>query len=262
MSRYQIILIGILAVIMTFSALIYFRINSTPSSISFVPILLWQAVVWSPWLLFGFLNIKLDRRYPIVEQPIHFWILRHSGLSLIIITSHVAWFFIVSGNFSPFLGMDNTGYGAFFFFFIMWGVCDFLFYWALLGIFALRQLLSISPAQENIGAEKPDYFLLKTTGRQSSVAICDIHWIEAEDYCCRVHTKDNNYLVRQSLNSFEKTLPSTLFLRIHRSTIINIKQVDQIVKQENRRHIVRLRNGTERAISPSGRQKLQQILSL
>jgi two-component system, LytTR family, response regulator len=143
----------------------------------------------------------------------------------------------------------------------MWGVCDFLFYWALLGIFALRQLLSISPENEIDKEDKPEHFLLKTTGRQSSVAINDILWIEAEDYCCRVHTNENNYLVRQSLSSFEAVLPSADFLRIHRSTIVKIDQVNQIEKHENRRYIVRLRNGVERAVSPAGRQKIQEILS-
>ncbi|MBT7583445.1 MAG: LytTR family transcriptional regulator, partial [Kordiimonadaceae bacterium] len=46
----------------------------------------------------------------------------------------------------------------------------------------------------------------------------------------------------------------------HRSTIVNVAQVELIEKQQNKRHIVRLRNGTQRAISPNGRQKLLEIL--
>lgn len=257
MKRFHIILVGTLGVILIFSTIIYIRTFSS----SFGPIFLWQVIVWAPWLLFGSLNNWLDRRYPIVEQPVSYWVLRHSTLCTLIVSSHVAWFFVVGSHFSPFLGMENTGYGAFFFFFIMWGICDFLFYWTLLGIYALRQLLTISPVDDEQKKPKSDYLLLKTTGQQSSVPIQEILWIEAEDYCCRVHTKTDNYLVRQSLNSFEKSLPEADFLRIHRSTIVNVAQVDLIEKQQNKRHIVRLRNGTIRAISPNGRQKLLEILN-
>ncbi|MBT5074776.1 MAG: LytTR family transcriptional regulator [Kordiimonadaceae bacterium] len=260
MNRFKIILIGTLSVTMLFSVIIYLRVNMAPDGKNFIPIFLWQMVVWSPWLLYGHLNSWLDHRYPIVEQPILYWVLRHSALCALVVASHVVWFFMISSNFSPFLGVENTGYGAFFFFFIMWGICDFLIYWTLLGIYALQQLLSVSPSEAEQAKPKPDYFLLKTTGQQSSVRISDILWIEAEDYCCRVHTETDNYLVRQSLNSFEKSLPGENFLRIHRSTIVNVAQVELIEKQQNKRHIVRLRNGTQRAISPNGRQKLLEIL--
>lgn len=254
MSRIQIILIGTLGVILVFATIIYLRTFSA----EFRPIFLWQLVVWSPWILFGYLNNSLDRRYPIVEQPVLHWVLRHSALCALIIAIHVAWFFFVASKFSPFLGMENTGYGAFFFFFIMWGICDFLFYWSLLGIYALRQLLSVAPSDSS--PSRPDHFLLKTTGKQSSVLIKDILWIEAEDYCCRVHTVTKDHLVRQSLNSFEEMLPKPDFMRIHRSTIVNTRYVDAIEKQENRRHVARLRSGVIRAISPDGRKKLQTIL--
>lgn len=227
---------------------------------SFWPILLWQAVVWIPWIIYGLLNSALDHRYPIVAEPISYWILRHTVLCIGIIITHLMWFIWIASKFSPFLGMENTGYGAFFFFFIMWAICDFLFYWSLLGFYALRQLLSVSPNGSNEPLLKPDTLLLKTTGKQSSIQITDILWIEAEDYCCRVHTKTNNYLVRQSLSSFEDKLKEPAFLRIHRSTIVNTDYVEDIEKENSGRHIIRLRNGVERAISISGRQSLQRIL--
>ena len=260
MKRFHLILLGTVVIIMAFSAIIYIRVLDAPYAASYIAILWWQALVWSPWLIFGqFINI-LDHRFPIVEQPVIHWILRHISACVLLMVVHGGWFFVISSNFSPFLGADNTRYGAFLFFFIMWAMCDFLFYWVLLGIFALRQLLSISPVDNNDKSVQADYLLLKTTGRQSSVATQDILWIEAEDYCCRVHTNSNNYLVRQSLNSFEISLPKDKFLRIHRSTIVNIKQVELIEKVENRKHVIRLRNGIERAISKSGRQKLHEAL--
>lgn len=253
-------MIGTFSVIIFFSIIIYVRVNSTSMGEAFLPILIWQSMVWLPWLLYGYLNSIIDHRYPIVEQPVHLWILRHSTLCAGIIATHVPWFFIVSSNFSPFIGMEFTGYGAFFFFFIMWAICDFLFYWALLGIYALQQILSIAPSDQVNESLASDYISLKTTGRQSSVLIENLHWIEAEDYCCRVHTNSGNYLVRQSLNSFEKALPQNKFIRIHRSTIINLDFVEIIERQASKRHLVRLKNGIERAVSAAGYQKLQPLL--
>lgn len=260
MKRFHIILIGTSAIILIYSFAIYIRVSLGLSDTSFSNVFIWQFLTWIPWILFGQLINKLDHRYPIVEQSVFVWIIRHSVLCVFLMVVHLAWFVIISNNFSPFIGVENTGYGAFFFFFIMWTICDLLFYWVLLGVFALRQLLSISPVAEDQPNETSDYFLLKTSSRQSSVAIKDILWIEAEDYCCRVHTMTNNYLVRQSLNSFEKNLPEPDFQRIHRSTIVNTQYVEAIEKQENRRHVIRLRSGITRSISPEGRKKLQKIL--
>ncbi len=260
-SRLNIILISTLSVILFFSIVIYWRIHFTSTGEHFFSIFLWQLIVWCPWILYGYLNSVLDHKYPIVEGPVKYWILRHIFLCIIIISTHLAWFFYVSSQFSPFLGMENTRYGAFFFFFIMWAICDFLFYWALLGIYALRQLLSFAPTVNEFSEPRPDYVILKTTGRKSSVLIDNLLWIEAEDYCCRVHTKTDNYLVRQSLSSFEQMLPQKKFIRVHRSTIINLEFVELIEKDNNNRQFVRLKNGIERAISAPGYQKLQQFIN-
>ncbi len=261
MSRFQIVLIGTILIIVAFSLIIYVRVLPAPYAEPFISVLIWQTGVWGPWVLFGQILNKFDHRHPIVEQPIPLWIARHGLLCFLILTIHAGWFFIISSNFSPFLEAENTRYGAFLFFFIMWTIIDFLYYWLLLGVFALRQLLGVTPEKGTQHDNRPNYLLLKTTGRQSSVAIDNIEWIEAEDYCCRVHTNDENYLVRQSLSSFEETLPKEQFSRVHRSTIVRLNFITSIEKAENSKYLVRLKNDVTRPVSKDGRKKIEEFFN-
>ena len=50
----------------------------------------------------------------------------------------------------------------------------------------------------------------------------DVVWIEAARDYLYIHTNDKKYLINDSLNNLEQKLNPTLFLRIHRSHIINL----------------------------------------
>ena len=53
----------------------------------------------------------------------------------------------------------------------------------------------------------------------------EIDWIEAEDYCIRIHAGAKHPLVRQSLHATLGQLDPARFVRVHRSTIVNIDRV-------------------------------------
>src|SRR5262249_1403303 len=49
----------------------------------------------------------------------------------------------------------------------------------------------------------------------------DIDWIEAEDYCVRIHAGERKPLVRRTLQSLAAQLDAWQFVRVHRSSIVN-----------------------------------------
>jgi two-component system, LytTR family, response regulator len=56
----------------------------------------------------------------------------------------------------------------------------------------------------------------------------DIDWIEAEDYCIRIHAGAAHPLVRQSLRATLARLDASRFVRIHRSAVVNLDRVRRV----------------------------------
>ncbi len=53
----------------------------------------------------------------------------------------------------------------------------------------------------------------------------DIVWFEAEDYYVRIHSTRGRHLIRASLTSLESRLDPRMFVRVHRTAIVNIEHV-------------------------------------
>ncbi len=60
------------------------------------------------------------------------------------------------------------------------------------------------------------------------VPIENILYIEAERNYCRIYTKSKEYLLVITLKDMDEKLPAKHFLRIHRSFVVNISQIDEI----------------------------------
>lgn len=76
-----------------------------------------------------------------------------------------------------------------------------------------------------------------------------IDWIEADDKYLQLHTKQKTYLVRQTMNSIEAELDSNIFLRIHRSTIVNLTRVKEIHPLFNNEYVLILEDKTKLTLS-------------
>jgi two-component system, LytTR family, response regulator len=71
--------------------------------------------------------------------------------------------------------------------------------------------------------------LVVRDGRRTHVVPhADIVWIEAEDYCARIHLRGRTLLVRQSLRALAGCLAPSEFVRVHRSAIANVACVRAI----------------------------------
>lgn len=74
-----------------------------------------------------------------------------------------------------------------------------------------------------------DRLFLKNKDRLERYFFHDIIYIEADDYYCRVFTKNNSILLTQTLAKFSEKIDKQLyFFRTHRSYIVNLNYVEQI----------------------------------
>jgi two-component system LytT family response regulator len=99
----------------------------------------------------------------------------------------------------------------------------------------------------------------------SNIVIVPIHtvyYIEAFDDYVKIHTKDGFYLKKKTMSYFEKTLDPTMFVRIHRSYLLNVQELTRIEPLEKDNHVALLRNGTRIPLSASGYAKLRTVLGM
>ena len=73
-----------------------------------------------------------------------------------------------------------------------------------------------------------DRIFVYTGERRVKVLLADILYLQAERNYCRIHTAGKEYLLSMPMKTLEGKLPPKDFQRIHRSYIVNLKQVDEV----------------------------------
>jgi two-component system LytT family response regulator len=110
---------------------------------------------------------------------------------------------------------------------------------------------------------KTDYLtrlLIKSSGRVSFLKTEDVDWIGAEDYYIKLHVGRKNHLLRETMNEMEAKLDPSKFVRVHRSSIVNVDRIRELQQHFNGEYVVVLKDGTELKLSRSRREQLQNML--
>lgn len=101
---------------------------------------------------------------------------------------------------------------------------------------------------------------IKDKGITQHISIYDVHYMEAHGNYIKVHTAGRLYLLRQTLQTLETELDSSLFLRIHRSFLINTNFIAKVSYQGNNQYLVRLKNNVELLSSRGYRDNIAEYL--
>lgn len=102
--------------------------------------------------------------------------------------------------------------------------------------------------------------IIKSGGRVFFIKADDIDWLEAEGKYVRLHIGKEAHLLREAIGSLESRLDPKKFLRIHRSTIVNIERIQELESWFHNEYRVILRDGTKLMMSRSCRKRLGELL--
>jgi two-component system LytT family response regulator len=102
--------------------------------------------------------------------------------------------------------------------------------------------------------------LVRDAGRTIVIPHEDIIWIEAEDYCARLHLRDRHLLVRDSLRSLIAQLPAAGFVRVHRSAIANVHAIRSMEPVSSGDQLLTLSDGTTVKVSRTHRAGVIEAL--
>ena len=108
----------------------------------------------------------------------------------------------------------------------------------------------------------PDRIAVRNNGRVVFVKLADIDWIEAADNYVCLHCGRETHVVRETMNELEARLDPAQFLRVHRSSIVNLDRVRELQPWFRGDYRIVLRDGTELTLTKNHREKLESRLLL
>lgn len=114
-------------------------------------------------------------------------------------------------------------------------------------------LRSATPAASKSYAKR---LLVRNGIKDVLIPLDDVEWIEAADYYACLHVGSKNYLVREPIKQLAETLDPGKFVRVHRSAIVNIGQVREIIREGRSEGAVVLHSGQRLKMSKAGWQAL------
>ncbi len=125
---------------------------------------------------------------------------------------------------------------------------------------AVSRLLDYFQKGATAAPARPAPLVLKTDGELHFVEQSDIRWIEAQGDYIRVHGRNRNLLTRMTLTQALRQLAPDLFVRIHKSTIINRTCVRCLGPTTAWGRTVELDDGTKLNISRGYRDAVAQLV--
>ncbi len=121
--------------------------------------------------------------------------------------------------------------------------------------------LTVEIEVEQVELEKsPEILLIKKLGREFLIKTADVEWVEASGNYANLHLRGSVYPMRITMDKLEKLLPAD-FIRIHRSSIVNLHQVQQVKALDSGDHEVTLLCGNTLILSRRYRDNFKSLLS-
>jgi two-component system LytT family response regulator len=114
------------------------------------------------------------------------------------------------------------------------------------------------------GANKEAYsserLVIKTQGRVVFLELDQIDWVDAEANYVRLYVGKESYLVRNCIGHISEQLESRNFVRIHRSTIVNVSRIKELHPVNSAEYLVVLKSGKQLSCSRGYRGELKRLI--
>lgn len=128
----------------------------------------------------------------------------------------------------------------------------------------LERLLDVArPDLADTSSEYLQRIPVRTRNEVRIVAVEDITYCAADGPYVRLHLRnEDTYLIRERMKVLEDQLDPQQFCRIHRSTIVNLDDVEAVLPNHDDRYMVRLASGKRLRVSRSRRDAFEERFGL
>jgi two-component system, LytTR family, response regulator len=109
--------------------------------------------------------------------------------------------------------------------------------------------------------EAPDRFIIRSGGRVVFLKVEEIDWMRTVGNYVRLQVGRDSHLMRETMTGMEAKLDPDRFMRIHRSTIVNLDRVKEVQPWVKGEYVVIMRDGTRLMMSRRYRERLNERLN-
>jgi two-component system, LytTR family, response regulator len=102
--------------------------------------------------------------------------------------------------------------------------------------------------------------VIKAAGRVVFLDLEEIDWVEAAANYVKLHVGKESYLLREAIGHISQRLDPDRFLRIHRSTIVNVRRIKELQPCNSGEYILVLKDGKELSCSRGYRTGLHHLI--
>jgi two-component system, LytTR family, response regulator len=100
--------------------------------------------------------------------------------------------------------------------------------------------------------------MIKTGGHITFLRSAEVEWVEAQGDYVSLHSQGKKHLIRENIGDMERQLSPASFVRIHRSTIVNVARIKELQPLFHGDYQVILQDGTRLTMSRSFRERFFQ----
>jgi hypothetical protein len=219
----------------------------------------WEPAVWEcsshlMWLAMVWPIVWFTRRYPLHWDTWRRQLPRHLLFSMAVSVAHVSGMVALRTLAYRWMGghYDFGDWPKGLFYEYLKDVRGYFWWVLLIELYrlAMRRLqgeasLLASPdeGQPLEPVDRPECFLVRKLGRDFLVATAEIEWIRAAGNYVNLHVRGHDYPLRSTMVAIQARLDPAVFVRLHRSYLVNLGQVLSIEPLEGGEARVHLRDG-------------------
>jgi two-component system LytT family response regulator len=118
-----------------------------------------------------------------------------------------------------------------------------------------------SVTDKTANEEPIDRVVIKSGGRIYFLKVEEIDWVEGDRNYLSLHSGSQTHLIRETMGNFHAKLDPKKFLRIHRSTIVNIERIKDLRPLFKGEYVITLTSGKRLNSSRGYRHELRPLLN-
>lgn len=119
----------------------------------------------------------------------------------------------------------------------------------------------VSLLKDMTSARRPaERLAIRARGRRVLVRTAEIDWIDSVGNYAQLHMNGAQHLLRARLKDLEAKLDPGQFMRVHRSTIVNIDRIAELEPRTHREYTLSLKDGTQLTSSRSYASRISALL--
>jgi two-component system, LytTR family, response regulator len=129
------------------------------------------------------------------------------------------------------------------------------------GVDSIRPLLEEVLAELKSFKRKSERVVVRTNGKVVFLRADEISWVEAAGNYVNLHAGSESHVLRESMKNMETRLDPELFVRIHRSAIVNVNRIRELQPWFHGEYVVILHDGTRLMASRVFSDRLDKLIA-